>query len=57
MTIINIALPKKICLYELEPLKCILSKLYKYTYLKCIFTIQRVQKIENAMKWAKHLDI
>ena len=47
MTIINIALPKK-SLWS-GAFEVLISKLYKYTYLKCIFTI-RVSKKRNRLK-------
>ena len=49
--------PEKICIYKMEPFECFLSKIYKYTNSKCIFTLRGVpKKWKNAMKWAKNWD-
>ena len=46
-----------IFLYEVETFKSLLSQIYTYPNSKCIFIIQGVRKMENAMKWPKNLCI
>ena len=41
---------------ELEPFGSLLVPIHGQTYLKCIFTIQGVLKMKNAMMWAKYWD-
>ena len=55
MTSINIlALPKKKFHYELEAFWEPSGPIHGHTYSKCIFTIQGVLKMKNAMIWAKN---
>ena len=48
--------PKKVFHFELEPFGSLLSPIHGHTYSKCIFTIQGVLKMKNAMIWAKNWD-
>ena len=48
--------PEKVFHFELEPFGSLLSPIHGHTYLKCIFTIQGVLKMKNAMIWAKNWD-
>ena len=45
--------PEKVFHFGLEPFGSLLSEIHGHTYSKCIFTIQGVLKIKNAMIWAK----
>ena len=48
--------PEKVFHCELEPFGNLLSPIHGHTYSKCIFTIQGVLKMKNAMIWAKNWD-